>query len=366
MSIKKIKESTVTNIPVVEGVITNIGPVKNSKAGDYRVVTLKDEEAEIKIKFTKNYINGLDDDLNKAIRILGGRPKGGKSVGIRVDSNDKIGRFLVVEDGAVYINDLNGSAEKVVKEKAKLNKEEPPKNEKIKEDKPTGPLDKEITLIAKERFYIHHVISSLSEGYPLFPKDKLPELATSIHIELSRKYNNQSPLPRYQRKERFVEEKKEDPKDEEEKVTEPKGDVNLLISFLDKENEEPWYHTKTSKGENIGDVFRDDKRRCVIAHWYYSSHMHSLSPEAKNVRESVSSFIKRSKYDMIEEALYFDCVALLNEDFKFEDCFEVANEAAKYYCKKRQDNSLTREEIALGWFLIKKENRIRAWENIRQ
>jgi hypothetical protein len=365
MNIKAVKKSDI--LPAyIEGKLTYAGEIKEKDGIKRQTIILSEDDEDLNVVLRGSYAIFGRNHINKFVRILSSKAKNGSIIGVKVKESKNAGKYFVVDSPSILIPDIDehNKQNESVKEEAKLIKEE--KQEGVKEEETPyhqlSPVYKDIENIVKERLLIYEACRDIieKEEESKFPLDKIPELATSVHIEISRR--GHKILPPHQRKERFIEKKNPDPKKEEE--AQPASERDRLMSYLDSSKTEEWYNIKTTDGVKVGDLLRDDKKRGKIASWYYNSCTARERGEIKSekstkVHDSITNLINKSGCSLAEDAIYNEYISITDSDFYAEQAEQVANEVISHYYSKLPEPPRAPSPVGIAkhWFDLPYESR---------
>lgn len=338
--------------------VIGIGPIKPGADCNIQFITVIDTNGEVLkvlLKDKRYFLNSSKYDVSASgsgwfIEILAGPPgKNGLPSGITY-SNDGEKQRIVVTDAAGSMKITHSSQPEVyapTQPSIPLPANDAPNQPNTQStEKPTqkrGANDPRIRGYVMERLYLYEIVKlTLDEEKSDYPRDKAAELATAVHIEMSRA--NVKITPPSESKSRIDPQKghnpptpvspevkvpEKDPLPKKSEETEKKSSQNTstnegsISQYICGAAAEEWYHVEDANGNAIGVVAQDDTRRAKVLHWYFTNNLNSVSkdPKTKQVWSAIKKMVDGSsrlhQREMINEAMRMDQSKI--EDLDYSD-----------------------------------------------
>ncbi len=376
--------------------LINIGPVKEGQNGDIQFLTVKDNDDLVLKILLKDSSHFLDAAKHKGegwmISLMAGPPKKGIPQGLTY-TVDKT-RLTVTKGGVVmkvvHQDEVEAPAANSPSPLPETQSTEKPSNvitntvfNKSAAQK-SGAHDPRIRGYVMERMYLYGIVrDAVIEADCGYPMEKITDLTTSVHIEMSRAgvkvtppteskaridaaYTNghNPPTP-------VAPEIKEKPLPAQstEKPAEPKASKpGTITDYVVGSAAEEWYHVVDGKGNPLGEIAQDDGRRAKMAHWHFSVTFNEVQkdPVLKAVWTAIKSMIdgatRSMQWSMIMEAMRFDRSKVDDRDYaesnfdRFDDSItKIINRADPTAMEKSATNPFALAKI---YFDIDPDDRV--------
>lgn len=186
-SIQSIKTNTEvgTPVPIVVGEIVSFKPQAEKDGVNKQNIKIKDSAGDEIRMLLKDRYEITQDHVGKTFSFECKKMPKGLADGISLKATDKNELYLLATKNAIFTEVKE--SQPIVKQEKKEVKEESQPDHQAEQEQPSE-VDKIIKKEFLSRNYIYQYLLALNEEVEnKYPKDKLPELATSISINLERK-----------------------------------------------------------------------------------------------------------------------------------------------------------------------------------
>lgn len=390
MTLKEIFEDSVDGdlLPSVTGVeVTKVGPIKEGSGGQYQFIYVENKTSEetVKLIMKDERFFLKEEHVGCELEIIAGPPVKNKPQGIIFDlSKDGDPRIKIMPEAGVMkvITPITVSQPQLTEKAA-----EEPVAEKVEPEpvaKP-GQLDREIAIYTRERLHIYGIVKETVAKYrPDYPMEKIPELATSIHIEINKSPSsrNKEILPPKESTARFKPEKGNnpepkpapkvkslpEPKDDEPEQAEEQEDsavIDIIGTYIESIKTKPYMKEKDAANTPLYESFRSQARRAKALCWFFSAPEKSISEKLRPVWNAIAKFIDETplaeRREICYEAMRFDQSTITK--IPFEDSnFEKLDEGIVKILKIEKPAVLEAKtppiDVVQAYFYVDKEDRV--------
>ena len=355
MDIREIKTIETDSFPIgsiTRSIITHIKPITESDNGSYQIIIIAQygEELKLRLKCDNHFLDPNEDE-DKEIEFMAGKPVNGKPVGIIFRNTG--GKVVVnITEKCVMkliepITITEGSFDPEESQLTETNNNQLSHNEvvacceqgtseQLTEFVP-GPNDDYFLNLLAERLHLYKLTCSFFEQNNMrLPIESLSAITTGLIMD--NVYAKKQVLhkePHTSKKKKFEEiEKPHNPKREEKQEEEPaKESADPVGDWIKTQKGKGHYDQVDSKGAKLGVIMLDASRRRPALKWYFKLQANGKTPGTKTVDlyKSIGAFLRIAP-SSISTAIVYDVIAWdSNPDYDIDRIDEVLEPIAEKF-----------------------------------